>query len=294
MIGRSFKYKLLESDKARKVVAIESGLVKFDDGGVIEETMLNELFEEVPTAAVDTPMVNENQTTIQQNTQPAPDPNNFFDSSNLASRIINDAKSIDTTGLADLSSTPGAREVEKPVEQMIDTPTDQANQAIKKVEATRNDFTAEDHKFAGTQPENTPQQPTATQTNVPPAKPTNSFLHQLKKNHKVKLHLEIDEQIPKPDFIRMMDENFNNGVLDQLVTEMVDKYLRNPMILERAIKAQLEEIVYGKKKTPTKPKRRTTTKRTTTATKKPVEKKIDTKNESKDTADIPAETAEDK
>jgi hypothetical protein len=300
MIGRSFKYKLLDADKARKVVSIDNGMVKFDDGGVIEETMLTELFEEVPTSPSATPIVENQNTTSTTPTEMIPDPNSFFNSSNIASKIINDAKSIDTNSIADIPSKTGAREIEKPQEQIIGAsqPTDEQ---VKKVEALRPDFTDEDYKLAGMTPPNKQKTTAASSTNVPPQNPANSFLHQLKKNHKVTLNLEIDENIPKPDFIKMMDENFNNGVLDQLVTEIVDKYLRNPTILERAVKQKLEEIVYGKKKITT-PKRRTSTPKKKTqskaekspAVKKEAPKKEAQKNESKSTVDISAETAENK
>lgn len=300
MIGRSYKYKLLDADKARKIVSVDNGMVKFDDGGVIEETMLNELFEEVPSSPSATPIVENQNVTPTTSIENTPDPNSFFNTSNIASKIISDAKSIDTTAIADIPSEPGVKEIEKPQEQIIGSP-EPTNEEVKKVEVARDDFTDEDYKLAGITPPNKQKTPASSSTNVPPQNPANSFLHQLKKNHKVTLNLEIDENIPKPDFIKMMDENFNNGVLDQLVTEIVDKYLRNPMILERAVKQKLEEIVYGKKKvTPTKRRTSTTKKRTTSkaeknpAVKKEAPKKEAPKNESKSTSDLPAEAAENK
>jgi hypothetical protein len=65
--------------------------------------------------------------------------------------------------------------------------------------------------------------------------------------------------MPNPTFIKMMDENFNGGILDYLVTDMVSKLLNNPTILEKQIRESLEDIVYGKKRKTT---RKTSTKRT--------------------------------
>lgn len=267
MIGKQFKFKLLDSSIPRTVTDVRNNFVIFDDGSRIEENRLNDMFDEIGTAAsaqpVVTPTVNETAQTPVQNTlqDDVVNPETFFDSAKTASYITQEASKINTAQLDDQgSSYHGARVLEKPMEQ----PLPESPDGIKRVEHMREDFSEEDKRLAGYgQAKVDPYIPKSDLSSI-------SFFQNLKRSKKVKLHVDIEEMIPKTDFIRMMDENFDGGVLNFLVTDIVQKMLKKPQILEGYVKDALEEIVYNKKRKP-----RTTRKPAVTEKKEDIEKKED-------------------
>lgn len=280
MIGKQYKFKLLDNAAVRTVVDTRNGFVIFDDDSRVEENRLAGLFDEYSGS-----IVSESNTNYSSNKPATPDaqpdvinPDTFFDDSQIVNRISKQASTIDVNSLIDTVDKGGSRTVENAMSQdVIDNPEE-----IKRVEAKRDDFNKQDEVFAGYDKQGNPIQ-SQSQTNVPINAPATSagapagfpLLQQMKKSKKIKLILDIDESIPNPDFIKMMDENFDSGVIDYLVTDIVSKLLKTPQIIEKQVREALEEIVYGKKKVVKQPKRKTVTKKP--AAKKTVAKKTTTR-----------------
>ena len=96
------------------------------------------------------------------------------------------------------------------------------------------------------------------------------FFKGFKKNHKVTIELSFDEYIADPEFLKMMMNNFEADVIKYYTSEIFKNIANNPQKVEEEIYKQLEEMIIGKKKAPTK--------RKSTKRKPPrkVEKKVET------------------
>jgi len=271
MKGTQFKFKLLESASTKTVSDVRNNFVIFDDGSRVEQTKLHDIFEQVGENITES-----NKSNVPTNIGVSPDtkitestpsvqnfaeaevinPDTFFDSSNITNRITSDASKIDTNSMQhEGSSYSGSTVLEKPIGQNVRT-----DEPIRQVDAVRNDFSDDDKRLAGY---DVPAQSTVS---------CSSFIQQLKRTNKVKLKIEVEEKIPKADFIRMMDENFDGGVLNYLVTDVVNKLIKNPSLLEKHVRAALEDIVYKKIKKP----RKTATTPRKTSTKSNVKEKSQT------------------
>ena len=98
--------------------------------------------------------------------------------------------------------------------------------------------------------EKQPIQPTHVNNQVnnvyQPESPELSLFKKLKRSNKVSFDIKIDEMIPTFDFIRMMNENFETSIIDYVSTQAIEKLLKDPTLLRKQIKQQLEIMVYGK------------------------------------------------
>jgi len=303
MVGSKYKYKLLSDSPVKTVAETRNGFVIFDDGSRIEQSRILELFDEVtdniPGSTFE--VVNDKEdinTIIQESSniqRPSANisltdvdvvnPDTFFDDSRIVTRIQTEAEklaeSLKNAPSSDIDNVTGARTVETPKE----LPVDDNPGPVKQVIVGREDYPVEEQKKEGFQPLYTktgePINPTAgkienTGYNEPNV--GNMLLKQMKRSKKVKLNIKLDEMIPNPSFIKMMDENFDGGIIDYLVTDIVSKLLNNPSIMEKQIKDSLEEIVYNKKRKPTRKTVKRTKQKTTNVTKKEV-KDDDTNSE---------------
>lgn len=314
MIGKQFKFKLLDNAAPRTVVDVRNGFIIFDDDSRVEENRLTGLFDEYSGN-------NMSESASSINTQPQVrtqesdivNPDTFFDDSNIVNRISKQASTIDVNSLIDTVDKGGSRTVESPMYQDVEDSPEQ----VRKVEAKRKDFNKTDMEFAGYDKQGNPiqHQSTINTTDNSTYNSTNEqtgfpLLKQMKRSKKIKLVLNIDESIPKPDFIKMMDENFDSGVIDYLVTDIVSKLLKTPQLIEKQVRETLEEIVYGKKKVVKTPRQKRTIKSDAASkknvVKKPVVRKKTTRkptvknpksietNETTDTKTIPSKIIESK
>lgn len=85
----------------------------------------------------------------------------------------------------------------------------------------------------------------------------------MKKNKKVKLNITLDEMIPNTDSIKHLNDmfDFDISIIDHLANEITDRLIADPMILQKNISEQINNIIYKKKvvsKPKTKPKTDTT------------------------------------
>jgi hypothetical protein len=67
------------------------------------------------------------------------------------------------------------------------------------------------------------------------------------------ISLEINNKIPRPDFIEMMEDSYNTSIIDFLALEFTQNILSNPQMIEDMIRQKIRDIVYGPVETPVDP-----------------------------------------
>lgn len=63
----------------------------------------------------------------------------------------------------------------------------------------------------------------------------------VKKIHPIKLSIEVETLIPKPDFIKMMEESYEHSIIEYLSDEISQKIFEDPSIIKNAIKDQIRK-----------------------------------------------------
>ena len=69
-----------------------------------------------------------------------------------------------------------------------------------------------------------------------------------KRNKDFSITLQIDNKIPRPDFIEMMEDSYNTSIIDFLAEEFTNNLLSNPNIIKDKIKYEINKLVYGEEK----------------------------------------------
>ena len=87
----------------------------------------------------------------------------------------------------------------------------------------------------------------------------NPMFTKMKRTQKVSLKIDIEEMMPTKDLLKMLEEGFEDSVLEYLTQEIAGKVLSDVNIKSQ-IHKKLHEYVYGKPRAP----RKTTAKKTTT------------------------------
>jgi len=83
-----------------------------------------------------------------------------------------------------------------------------------------------------------------------------------KRNTNFNIKLELQNKIPRLDFIEMMEDSYNTSIIDFLAEEFTNELLLNPQVIKDRIKSQISSMVYPKEKnevTPNKTRRKNTT-----------------------------------
>lgn len=83
--------------------------------------------------------------------------------------------------------------------------------------------------------------------------PIITMFRNVKRNKDFSISLEINNKIPRPDFIEMMEESYNTSIIDFLASEFTDNILKNPKMIEDMIREKIKQIVYGVVETPVNP-----------------------------------------
>lgn len=103
---------------------------------------------------------------------------------------------------------------------------------------------------------------------TPPAPSARDLMFSgVKKIHPIKLSIEVESLIPKPDFIKMMEESYEHSIIEYLSDEISQKIFEDPSIIKNAIKDQIRKSLsenqvpsaFQEVKKPT-PRKKTTTK----------------------------------
>jgi hypothetical protein len=68
----------------------------------------------------------------------------------------------------------------------------------------------------------------------------------VKRNTDFKISLDIENKIPRYDFIEMMEDSYNTSIIDFLANEFTNNLLENPDIIKNKIKEEIERLVYKK------------------------------------------------
>lgn len=76
--------------------------------------------------------------------------------------------------------------------------------------------------------------------------PMYQMFKNVKRTTTFKLNMDVDQKIPKKDFIKMWEENYEKSILDYLAEEIADELLKDPKDLKKQIFESLKEHVYGK------------------------------------------------
>jgi hypothetical protein len=97
------------------------------------------------------------------------------------------------------------------------------------------------------------QQPIIQQTNHQPIveDPIIAMFKRAKRNVEFSVNLEINNKIPRLDFIEMMEDSYEVSIIDFLSDEFTKEVLSNPEIIKESIKNKIKEIVYGVNSLPT-------------------------------------------
>ncbi len=83
--------------------------------------------------------------------------------------------------------------------------------------------------------------------------PIITMFKNVKRNKDFSISLEINNKIPRPDFIEMMEDSYNTSIIDFLASEFTQNLLSNPEVIENMIKDKIKELVYGPIETPVNP-----------------------------------------
>jgi hypothetical protein len=59
--------------------------------------------------------------------------------------------------------------------------------------------------------------------------------------------IDIDNKIPRVDFIEMMEDSYETSIIDFLADEFTNNIVSNPEMIKEMIKVKINEVVYGKK-----------------------------------------------
>ena len=77
--------------------------------------------------------------------------------------------------------------------------------------------------------------------------PIVSMFKNVKRNKDFKITIEIDNKIPRADFIEMMEDSYNTSIIDFLANEFTNNILQNPNLIKDKIIEGINKIVYGEK-----------------------------------------------
>ncbi len=76
--------------------------------------------------------------------------------------------------------------------------------------------------------------------------PQTQMFKGIKRNTDFKVKLELDNKIPRPDFISMWEDSYEASIIEFLADEFTNTLLSNPSLIKDQIITQLRLAVYGK------------------------------------------------
>lgn len=81
--------------------------------------------------------------------------------------------------------------------------------------------------------------------------PIITMFRKTKRNVDFKISFDVNDKIPRIDFIEMMEDSYETSMIEFLADEFTNKILQDPSIIKNKIKDKIKEIVYGKDKVST-------------------------------------------
>ena len=91
------------------------------------------------------------------------------------------------------------------------------------------------------------------QYSVPVEDPVYTMFKGIKRSVEFSLDLNLENKIPKLEFIEMMEDSYEKSIIDFLANDITQSILSNPDYLRNKIKEKINEMVYNKKKSTRKP-----------------------------------------
>lgn len=200
------------------------------------------------------------------------DPNSFFktqySSTDPLANLANQLKNIDTTKISDIpdqgtqvifreapmvlsdNSLPQGATIKQPqVEGQIQLSSEERKKMLDDFrknmpgaqipEIQDRNWDEEDERFLNG------DKPIKILTSPPPEpiNPLEMMFKMFKNNYSVKLDISIDEKIPNPQFIGMVQENVEADAVDYYANLISDKLLKDPAKLKDIIYKQLKHII---------------------------------------------------
>ena len=98
--------------------------------------------------------------------------------------------------------------------------------------------------------------------------PIYDMFRKVKRSQPIKLSVNIDEMIPKKEFLSMWEDSYEISIIEHLAEEFTEKYLKNPNGFKSLIMQTIKDYVYGKEKRVVKKTNPVITPKTTTRSKR--------------------------
>ena len=118
------------------------------------------------------------------------------------------------------------------------------------------------------------------QYSVPTEDPIHTVFRGIKRSVPFNIDLNLENKIPKLEFIEMMEDSYEKSIIDFLANDITQSILNNPEFLREKIKEKINEMVYKpKKKVAKKPVTKPVAKKPTTTSTPRTKTKPDTLNE---------------
>ncbi len=76
--------------------------------------------------------------------------------------------------------------------------------------------------------------------------PVTQMFKNVKRNIEFKISIDIENKIPRLDFIEMMEDSYEISIIDFLSEEFTNNILNNPSIIKDKIKNEIKKLVYDK------------------------------------------------
>ena len=85
------------------------------------------------------------------------------------------------------------------------------------------------------------------QYSVPVEDPVHTMFKGIKRSVEFSLDLNLENKIPKLEFIEMMEDSYEKSIIDFLANDITQSILSNPDYLREKIKEKINDMVYNKK-----------------------------------------------
>lgn len=220
----------------KTVQDVKGELVYFENGSRVPLNRMAELFEEVKDGGLMAPGAAK-KLIMESVTDPdVVDPSTFFNQpTGVLETIKKKVEVIDTSKLQEqVVSTPTIKQQQQVIPNPPDPWFDPMPQPAKVIDVQRDDN--DTTKVIATRDINQPLSSEEQGANL---------FKKLKRNHEIDITIRLVDRIPNLDFIRMMDENFDQGILEYLVQNITEQFLAAPNIIQNQVREQLKNKIYG-------------------------------------------------
>jgi hypothetical protein len=75
--------------------------------------------------------------------------------------------------------------------------------------------------------------------------PIITMFKKTKRNVDFKINIELNDKLPRLDFIEMMEDSYEISMIDFLADDFTNKILENPSLIRDKIKERIKQLVYG-------------------------------------------------